>query len=53
MTDEPVCDWTWCDDDDGWSTSCDAGFIFNDGGPVDNDFKFCPYCGKPIKEYWE
>jgi uncharacterized Zn-finger protein len=24
--------------------------VFNDYGPKENGFKFCPYCGKPLKE---
>ena len=31
-------------------TSRKKGFAFNDGGPVDNRFMFCPYCGRTIKE---
>ena len=32
-----------------WETTCGNAFTFNDGGPTDNDFKFCPYCGNPIE----
>ena len=42
----PACTWTPPqDDDEPWSTSCDNLFQFFDGGPTDNSFKFCPYCG--------
>ena len=45
-----VC--VWAEDDCGmYETTCNNSFQFNDGGgPVDNLFKFCAYCGKPIKE---
>lgn len=41
----------WCEEDGGeyYNTSCDNAFIFNDGDPLDNNFKFCPFCGKLIK----
>ena len=25
-------------------------FVFNNGGPVENGFGYCPYCGRTIKE---
>ena len=31
------------------TTDCDNTFQFNNAGPEENHFKFCPYCGKPIK----
>lgn len=45
---------TWNEDADGVWFSCDApeggrnAFTFEVGDPEDNDFKFCPYCGKPL-----
>jgi hypothetical protein len=48
MTDENY-DCEWNDDDEGmFETECGNAFVFNDGGPADNGFRFCPYCGKPI-----
>ena len=39
----------WREDEDGsWWSDCDNGFVFNDAGPHENQFKFCPYCGKEI-----
>jgi len=26
------------------------GFSFNEGSPIENGFKFCPYCGRNLKE---
>lgn len=41
---------TWEPDDDGiWNTTCKKQFVFNDDGPHENGFKFCPYCGKPLE----
>lgn len=41
----------WIEDDDGvWETSCNDYFQFNDGGPHENGFLFCPYCGKKLKQ---
>ena len=33
-----------------WDTSCDNAFQFEDGSPTDNGFKYCPYCGRKLKE---
>jgi rRNA maturation endonuclease Nob1 len=32
-----------------WETSCDNLFQFNNDGPKENHFVYCPYCGKEIK----
>jgi len=41
----------WNEDENGaWWTSCDNGFEFIDGTPLDNKMKFCCYCGKPLKQ---
>lgn len=40
----------WTEDDDGaWDTSCDNRFEFTEDGPEENDFAFCPYCGKKLE----
>lgn len=42
---------SWKPDDDGvFDTGCDNKFFFAEGTPTDNEFKFCPYCGKHLKE---
>lgn len=39
----------WREDADGnWWTSCDNIHAFITAGPVENRYKFCPYCGKPL-----
>lgn len=40
-------------EDDYYHASCDRHhqklFCFNEGGPIENGFTFCPYCGRPIR----
>ena len=38
------CNWT-DEGGDCWETDCGHGFQFNDGGPADNSFTHCPFCG--------
>jgi rRNA maturation endonuclease Nob1 len=43
-----ICEWR--EDEDGiWDTGCGNRFEFNHGGPPENSFEFCPYCGKKLK----
>ena len=35
-------------DDTMYETECEETFIFLDGNPYANNFRFCPYCGKEI-----
>jgi len=44
------CVWTEDPDDGFWSTGCGKDFEFLCGGPGDNRFSFCPYCGEKIFE---
>jgi len=32
-----------------YNTSCDQGFLFYDGTVQDNEFKYCPFCGRIIE----
>ena len=42
---------TWTENEDGvYETNCDNMFVFNDGGPVENGFRYCPYCGRELRE---
>ena len=36
-------------DERDYATGCGKEFIVESGTPEDNEFRFCPYCGKPIK----
>ena len=41
----------WEENPDGqWETTCEQIFEFNNGGPENNGFGFCPYCGKKLVE---
>ena len=33
-----------------WETSCGGAAEFVNGGPSENDFVYCPFCGKKIRE---
>lgn len=44
---DPVC--AWKRDDDYWETSCGDAFQFADGGPGENNMRFCPYCGRALQ----
>ena len=42
----------WGEDDAGvWETDCGHSFEFIDGGPDENGFSFCPYCGKRLEQH--
>lgn len=46
------CIWkheSYKDEYDYWFTECGHQHIFNSGTAEENEFKFCPYCGKPIQ----
>jgi len=44
-----TCAWYDPGDSDGmFETQCGNAFNFNDGGPKDNGFIYCPYCGGKI-----
>ena len=42
------CDWMEDELDGYWRTSCGDLHQFTDGGPENNNHKFCPYCGKTL-----
>lgn len=43
------CEWTQeCSIEDIYNTKCKNSHIFFDGGPIDNEYKYCPYCGRQI-----
>lgn len=46
------CVWDLIEEASGdpiWSTTCKNEFVFIDGGPEENEMKFCPYCGGIIE----
>ena len=51
LTHRPTCEWTGDNDPDfcdGWDTACGEKFTFIEGGPVENNMRFCPYCGATL-----
>jgi hypothetical protein len=43
------CKWLSCDGDT-WETSCGNFYEFYEGGPKENCFEHCPYCGSELEE---
>lgn len=49
MKRKSVC--IWIEDDYGnWVTDCDHLFEQTSGTPVDNEYKYCMFCGRVLKE---
>ena len=48
-SDDDVCEWKYNDSEYYFESSCDHLHIFMSDGPKENEYKFCPYCGKKIK----
>ena len=46
-----VCEWRLCDEEANvYDTSCRNPHILIEGTPKENNYEYCPYCGKKIKE---
>ena len=46
---QAVCAWTLDDEDNNaWTTSCGDMYQIMEGGPVENDMRYCPFCGNGI-----
>ena len=48
MSDD-VCEWKYNDSEYYFESSCKHLHIFMSDGPKENEYRFCPYCGKKIK----
>ena len=44
-----VCEWKYNDSEYYFESSCKHLHIFMSDGPKENEYRFCPYCGKKIK----
>lgn len=44
------CEWKYDESYDMWETECGGAFTLLKGTPKDNLMKYCPYCGKQIKQ---
>jgi RNA polymerase-binding transcription factor DksA len=53
MTNKNYCEWVLDDHLDEYNytydTACNQLYQFEVGSIKENDFKYCPYCGKEIK----
>ena len=48
---ENFCEWqVWDEEVNAYHTSCENAHFIVDGSPKDNDYAYCPYCGRKIKE---
>ena len=47
--DDDVCEWKYNNSEYYWESSCEHLHIFMSDGPEENEYDFCPYCGKNIK----
>jgi hypothetical protein len=45
---EKVCIWEWDNEIQAWDTECGNTHEFIAGDPEDNEYKFCPYCGRKL-----
>lgn len=44
------CEWRMIDEEANvYDTTCRNPHILLEGSPTDNNYEFCPYCGKEIK----
>ena len=48
ITDD-VCEWKYNYSEYYFESSCEHLHIFMSDGPKENEYDFCPYCGKKIK----
>lgn len=45
-----MCEWRLCDEEANvYDTSCRNPHILIEGTPQENNYEYCPYCGKKIK----
>ena len=45
-----MCEWRLCDEEANvYDTSCRNPHILIEGTPKENNYEYCPYCGKKIK----
>ena len=47
---DDVCEWRLCNEEANvYDTSCRNPHILIEGTPKENNYEYCPYCGKRIK----
>ena len=42
------CEWSF-NGDTHWTAPCGITWMFDDGGPIENEVHFCPNCGKHVE----
>ena len=46
-----TCEWEYSDEHERWDTECDDVIALHAGeSPFEYGFKFCPFCGKEVRE---
>ena len=51
MTEPKPATCLWTEDEDGvWNTACSESWILETGKPRDNNMRFCPFCGNPLRQ---
>lgn len=50
VTTDDMCEWILCDEEANvYDTNCRNPHILIEGTPKENNYEYCPYCGKKIK----
>ena len=44
-----TCTWTHDDDEGSWDAECGERWSITEGTPEENNFRFCPGCGRKVK----
>lgn len=45
----PACTWTHDDDEGSWDAECGERWSITEGTPEENNFRFCPGCGRKVE----
>ncbi|MCA3176108.1 MAG: hypothetical protein ING36_11325 [Burkholderiales bacterium] len=45
----PACTWTHDNDEGSWDAECGERWSITEGTPEENNFRFCPGCGRTVK----
>ena len=45
----PACTWTHDNDEGSWDAECGERWSITEGTPEENNFRFCPGCGRQVK----
>lgn len=48
--DAPVCSWSGDFETDQWETACRRTFSLINGNPAENEYSYCPGCGRKIED---